>query len=170
MIPVDKLKEYWERYQARLGVKHLLFVYDESDLQEKIRNIKAGDDILIVVVPSFDGIEYDKDDIQDANEMMIFWYRKYDARSVTPESELDIMEATQKGIKAVRYIIHRTATDCDFDKEMHLYFEKADFGKSHVDPEKNKTGSCNGWSLSITIVDPEFTYSDSEFNEKYPEE
>jgi hypothetical protein len=166
MIPIRTYKDYWEGVQGKISqIKHLLFVHNEVQLADKIRNIKPNEPILIVIIPSSDSNEIEKDDINDISSAMIFVVQKIDIKGVTDSNEMDVLEDMQNIIYAIKYLLHKEATDCS--AALHAYFERTNFGSMHCDPEKNLLG-CDGWSLSFNFTDVEWTKSEEELLELFP--
>lgn len=165
MIPIKAYKNYWLSIQTRLPlIKHVLFVYHEEDLSIKIRDIKANEIILVVLIPSSDAIQVDLDNLTDATTGLIYTVEKIDNRKGVSIVEEDVMERTQNMLKAVKYLMHLDATTCG--NYMHEYLKGTNFNKLHIDPEDNYLGSY-GWSMSFYIVDPFFTYDEDEYHDAY---
>lgn len=146
-------------------IDHLIFVHNEKDITNFIQNIRARESILMIVIPSMDTQYFGNDDLNDVTTGFLFMVQKQDDKKRDMVTELQLMGDMQNFISAIKYLLHKEATDCD--AEMHDYFEGMNFGTMHCDPEKNFCG-CDGWSLSFTITDPFWTLTEEELAELFP--
>jgi len=166
MIPIAKYIDFWTRVNIKLPeIKRLLFVHNETELANLMGNVKASEPILIVIIPSADSSEIDKDDIRDMTAGMLFMVVKIDSKNRTPDVEKKVMTDMQNLIAAIKFLLHRETTDCE--AEMHDYFEGTNFSSMHCDPERNLVG-CDGWSLLFEIGDPFWTFTEDELIELFP--
>jgi len=152
MIRIRTYKTYFDSIKTRITNIDTVFIVSHQDqLANKIREVAAGEIILIVIVPSADTNAADVNNIMENNTGIIYLLKKIDITNMTDDLFVDEMEETQDIMTAIKTMMTDDASDHQANHFMH-YFEP---NGMHTDPEYNYLG-CNGWSLSFNIVNKGF--------------
>jgi len=151
MVPIRVYKRFWEQIASHIGCTLTMIVSDESELQKKIKEVDAGQKILIAVIPSSDFSAQDRDNVSEIDTCFVFILVKSDAASLTEDELFNEREMTQNMMIHAKTEMMRLADDMTThpDEPAHLMRHLAE-GKIHTDPEYNYLG-CNGWSISFAL-------------------
>ena len=149
MIKVRELKTYFDSCINRLdSIKKLILVVNESQLADKIRDLKQADcPFMVLVIPSADALAKDNDNITEANSLLLYILQKASRSDLTDELELLMYEITQNAISDLKNLMladkQNSDNGCSFLRKLNL-------DTFHTDPEYNYL-DCYGWSLSFVV-------------------
>ncbi|MHC1707482.1 MAG: hypothetical protein AB9842_08170 [Bacteroidales bacterium] len=153
MIKLSDYNSYFNGMLQKIpSLKHYLLAATESDLAEKIRNMRSTDfPVLVVIIPSADTIAADSDNISEASSCLLYVLDKANQRDKSHSDFVSLMSSLQSVITAIK-------NQLKGDKENHVaphLLCYMDFNRMHTDPEYNFLECC-GWSLSFTLLTPGF--------------
>lgn len=154
-----KIKTYTDYFKTDVKnavseITRVIIVSNESQLADKIKNVKASDIILVVIVPSADVNAMNVDDLFTMNTCLLYVLKFYTNRDKVDSDFENALEETQDIAAAIAQKMIddvNTSEHGDCPHIMH-YFEP---NGMHIDPEYNYLG-CNGWSLSFNLKTPGF--------------
>ena len=127
----------------------IVFVDDEPELANKIKEIEVGSIILVAVTPSSDLNAENEDNYGDIDTCVIYSLMKVNASDQTDEDIMNERELTQNTMRDIRTLMAELEGICDGTDAASL-LKQFMRGKQHVDRERNYLG-CNGYSLSFGI-------------------
>ena len=145
MVNIKDYIAYLQKYPESItAIKKIIFVVNESQLTDYMRNLKKEDfPLMIIVIPSADAQSPDPDNICEMNHGLIYILKKFDATGYTPQKMIDDFDETQQVMELVKEKWYD-----DAHSECNPITGNLDAGSFHMDPEYNYLG-CNGWSVSF---------------------
>jgi len=153
MIKISVLKAYFDSMANRIQATKSILVRNETELAQKIKQVTAGELFLVVVIPSSDTRERDKDNILEEETLILYTVMKVDRANQIDADIVTGMELTQDCITALKSQLYADATNSN--ATYHRFIERIDFNRMHTDPEYNYLG-CDGYSLSFILTSTGF--------------
>jgi hypothetical protein len=138
--------------EAIESIDRVLIVAREDQLTEKIKQIKANEIFLVIIIPSSDSNAKNADDFMETHACLLYVLKCYNARDKVDTDFENAMEETQDVITLIKQKMiddKSPAIHGDCPHIMHYFNPDA----MHTDPEYNYLG-CNGWSLSFNLLTP----------------
>jgi len=150
MVPVRAYKTYFLTYLQRdPRITRVDFVIKESHLAKIIKEVKATDIMLAVVIPSADATAFDEDNLGDNNSGLIYVLKPAGRSTDTDSKMIDRIETTQLVIENIKalMLVDKTHHELGFCPN---FMTELDINSMHTDPEYDFLG-CDGWSLSFNF-------------------
>lgn len=146
MIRISNLKAFWDNFAQTNGIDLVVYVVVESQLADKIRDVTANTNFLVVVVPNSDTHGYNSNSVIEVNTCLVYALRKLDKSIIQEENNfVDYYGELQDLITLIKTTILELKNN---ETQSCSLFKGLDVNSMHTDPEYNYLGTY-GWSLSF---------------------
>ena len=148
MIKIREYQTYWESIKSRIPAINSCYIVSHQDqIEGKIRQVVAGEIVMLVIVPSADTDALSIDCVRENNVCLIYLLKKISLPNSDDSIFVNEMEEVQDLTTSIKTMM---LADQGEHKEPH-FMHNFDPDKMHMDPEYNFFG-CNGWSVSFTLA------------------
>lgn len=159
MILLSNIKSYWDLMAQRIeGIDYVFLFTKEQDLLKKIKGIAINKIAVIVLVPSYDSIAPDADNIHEGATHLLYVTKRVNRKDDDEIAVLSAMDDCQRLLIGIRTLMSYDRRNCN------SIMRHVDFNQIHTDPEYDYDG-LYGWSMSYRMDDQNFLYNPDEFEQ-----